>query len=43
VSYSDTVDYGIVLDGEPVLELSDGNLTELRPGDIVIQNATRQA
>ena len=36
-----TVDYGIVLQGEIVLELDDGRLTTLSAGDIVIQNGTR--
>ncbi|WP_405524050.1 cupin domain-containing protein [Streptomyces canus] len=38
-----TVDYGIVLGGEIVLELDDGNCTLLSAGDIVIQNGTRHA
>lgn len=38
-----TVDYGIVLTGEIVLELDDGRCTPLSPGDIVIQNGTRHA
>ncbi|WP_326672136.1 cupin domain-containing protein [Streptomyces canus] len=38
-----TVDYGIVLGGEIVLELDDGNCTPLSAGDIVIQNGTRHA
>jgi hypothetical protein len=36
-----TVDYGIVLQGEIVLELDDGHCTRLCAGDIVIQNGTR--
>jgi hypothetical protein len=36
-----TVDYGIVLQGEVVLELDDGRCTPLSAGDIVIQNGTR--
>ncbi|MFF3334030.1 cupin domain-containing protein [Streptomyces sp. NPDC002888] len=36
-----TVDYGIVLEGEVVLELDDGHLTPLSAGDIVVQNGTR--
>jgi mannose-6-phosphate isomerase-like protein (cupin superfamily) len=35
-----TVDYGIVLQGEIVLELDDGHGTRLSTGDIVIQNGT---
>lgn len=38
-----TVDYGIVLQGEIVLELDDGHRTLLAAGDIVIQNGTRHA
>lgn len=40
---TDSVDYGIVLEGEPVLELDDGQTKSLKPGDIVIQNGTRHA
>lgn len=36
-----TVDYGVVLSGEPTLELDDGATTVLRPGDCYIQNGTR--
>jgi hypothetical protein len=39
----DSIDYGIVLAGEPVLELDDGNVKALKPGDIVVQNGTRHA
>ncbi len=38
-----TVDYGIVLQGEIVLELDNGHCTQLSAGDIVIQNGTRHA
>jgi hypothetical protein len=38
-----TVDYGVVLQGEIVLELDDGKCTPLSAGDIVIQNGTRHA
>jgi quercetin dioxygenase-like cupin family protein len=34
-----SVDYGIVLDGEVVLVLDDGETT-LRPGDVVVQRGT---
>lgn len=37
-----TVDYGVVLDGEIMLDL-DGETTILRQGDIVVQNGTRHA
>lgn len=40
---TDTVDYGIVLDGELWLELDDGVTRQLRRGDIVVQNGTRHA
>jgi mannose-6-phosphate isomerase-like protein (cupin superfamily) len=40
---TDTVDYGIVLQGEPELELDDGARTPLKPGDVVVQNGTRHA
>jgi hypothetical protein len=40
---TDSVDYGIVLGGEPELELDDGVRTALKPGDIVVQNGTRHA
>lgn len=40
---TESVDYGIVLEGEPVLELDDGAVRTLRPGDIVVQNGTRHA
>ena len=36
-----TVDYGIVLRGEIVLELDDGHCTPLSAGDIVSRNGTR--
>ncbi|MER7407836.1 cupin domain-containing protein [Streptomyces sp. NPDC000070] len=38
-----TVDYGIVLRGDIVLELDNGHCTRLSAGDIVIQNGTRHA
>jgi len=36
-----TVDYGVVLSGEPILELDDGATVTLHPGDTYIQNGTR--
>jgi len=36
-----TIDYGVVLSGEAVLELDDGAKLTLRPGDTYIQNGTR--
>ena len=40
---TDTVDYGIVLDGEIWLELDDGRVQHLQKHDVVIQNGTRHA
>ena len=40
---TDTVDYGIVLDGEIWLELDDGVTAHLKAGDTVVQNGTRHA
>jgi mannose-6-phosphate isomerase-like protein (cupin superfamily) len=38
---SDSVDYGIVIRGEMILELDDGKMVHLRQGDCVVQNGTR--
>jgi hypothetical protein len=38
---TDSVDYVIVLDGDLWLELDNGQLTRLGPGDTVVQNGTR--
>ena len=38
-----TVDYGIVLEGEVWLEVDDGKQVHLKPHDIVVQNGTRHA
>ncbi|MFW0783585.1 cupin domain-containing protein [Gordonia sp. CPCC 206044] len=38
-----TVDYAVVLSGTVVLEVDGEVRTELHPGDIVVQNATRHA
>jgi len=38
---TDTVDYGIVVRGEIILELDDGKTAHLRQGDCVVQNGTR--
>ena len=35
---TDTVDYGIVLEGEITLELDDGRIAHLQKHDVVIQN-----
>lgn len=40
---TDSVDYVLVLDGAIWLDLDDGKMTRLGPGDTVIQNATRHA
>jgi mannose-6-phosphate isomerase-like protein (cupin superfamily) len=40
---TDTVDYDIVMSGELTLELDDGAVVKLGPGDVVIQNGTRHA
>jgi hypothetical protein len=40
---TDTVDYGIVLDGEVWLELDDGKQIHLQQHDAVVQNGTRHA
>ena len=38
-----TVDYGVVLEGEIVLDLGAGESALLRAGDVVVQNGTRHA
>lgn len=38
-----TVDYGIVLEGEVWLEVDDGKQVHLKPHDVVVQNGTRHA
>jgi len=40
---TDTVDYGILTQGEISLELDGGNMVALKPGDIVVQHGTRHA
>ncbi len=40
---TDSVDYGVVVDGEIYLELDKGKEVLLRKGDCVIQNGTRHA
>ncbi|HMF99074.1 MAG TPA: cupin domain-containing protein, partial [Vicinamibacterales bacterium] len=37
-----TIDFEVVLSGEVILELDDGAIKTLRPGDTVVQNGTRQ-
>jgi mannose-6-phosphate isomerase-like protein (cupin superfamily) len=36
-----TIDFEVVLSGEVTLELDDGAIVHLRPGDAVVQNGTR--
>jgi len=38
-----TVDYGIVLEGEVWLEVDDGKEVHLKPHDVIVQNGTRHA
>lgn len=38
---TDTLDYGVVIRGEIILELDDGKSVHLRQGDCVVQNGTR--
>jgi quercetin dioxygenase-like cupin family protein len=38
-----SVDYGIVLEGDVVLALDDGSETRLGPGDVVVQRGTDHA
>ncbi|HUG21902.1 cupin domain-containing protein [Piscinibacter sp.] len=40
---TDSIDYDVVLDGEIVLELDDGNEVTLRRNDVVVQCGTRHA
>ena len=40
---SQSLDYGIVLDGDIVLELDDGSKTHMRKGDVAVQRATMHA
>lgn len=40
---SDTIDYGIVLEGEIWLELDEGRTERLQKHDVIIQNGTRHA
>jgi quercetin dioxygenase-like cupin family protein len=40
---SDTIDVGVILDGDIFLELDDGAETHLHAGDVVVQNGTRHA
>ncbi|KJC59574.1 cupin [Bradyrhizobium sp. LTSPM299] len=40
---TDSVDYGVLIEGEISLELDDGKTVALKPGDVVVQNGTRHA
>lgn len=40
---TDTVDYGVLIDGELSLELDNGVTKHLKPRDVVVQNGTRHA
>lgn len=40
---TDTIDYGVVIDGEIWLELDEGCISHLRQGDVVVQTGTRHA
>ena len=40
---TDTIDYGIVLEGEIWIELDDGRTQHLRRHDVLVQNGTRHA
>jgi mannose-6-phosphate isomerase-like protein (cupin superfamily) len=40
---TDTVDFEYVISGEVDLELDNGEIVHLRPGDTVVQNGTRHA
>jgi len=40
---TDTIDYGVVLQGEMTLDLDGGRTQVVRQGDVVVQNGTRHA
>ena len=40
---TDSLDYGIVLEGDVALELDDGAITPLSPGEVVVQRGTMHA
>jgi hypothetical protein len=40
---TDTIDYGILMNGEISLELDDRKVAALEPDDVVVQNGTRHA
>ena len=39
---TDTTDFGVLLSGNIVVEVNDGAEVLLSPGDVVVQNGTRQ-
>jgi hypothetical protein len=41
--HTDSVDYGVLIEGELHLERDDGATKKLAPRDVVIQNGTRHA
>jgi hypothetical protein len=43
VHTTDSIDYGVLVEGEIHLELNDGATKKLTPLDVVIQNGTRHA
>ncbi len=43
VHSTDTIDYILMLEGNLWSELDDGQMQELKPGDVLIQNGTRHA
>ena len=38
-----SIDYGVIISGKINLELDDGQVTELLPGDVFVQTGTRHA
>lgn len=40
---TDSIDYGVILSGKVILELDNGEVTELGAGDVWVQNGTRHA
>jgi len=40
---TDTIDYGVLIEGELTLELDDGETAVLKPGDVLVQTGTRHA
>ncbi|MDY0037432.1 MAG: cupin domain-containing protein [Zoogloea oleivorans] len=40
---TDSIDYGVLIEGELTLHLDDGETCVLKPGDVVVQMGTRHA